>query len=591
MKLLALAAAALLLSHSQAHAFGAPGHQQVGAIADVLLKNTAAEKQVRRILGTLDLRSVAVWADCAKGTRPDNAGKFSYKRDFVKFPECGVFVANDDDARFVSFVQRNWEQCGSATAAQHCHEQYHYADVSNLHFDYKSGYAGTNGHDVTRAINAAVDYLRHRNAPWPFDFADEKEALMLLVHYVGDIHQPMHATAIYLDKQGNIVNPDSGQYDAATETDGGNKLVDLADPAKPFALHAQWDIIPASMAANGSQVPALLKAAGELKPTPGDADNWAVVWASDSVALAPKVFNRLSYSGQGTGTAPGVDLSAKWVVSGIDADYKALADQVKADQLARAGARLAQLLRAIWPDTPPPDATVGYLGKDQLPNAKVLLPASPPKDSWQDQADMAAIRASRPLLTAARGKMAADDDVFDPAAIVARFNEALGLRIGAEDVPTLMRMIKQVQKDAGALVAPIKLSLDKGGRVRPFVRDASLASCLSPVDISNAADQDLNTYHLAGSGSYPSTHALMGVAVAQILEQLVPERSEAVLARGYAFGESRIVCGFHYPSDVEAGRLAGVSLVERLKDNAAFLDDLRQASKELAQARAHIRSN
>ena len=90
---------------------------------------------------------------------------------------------------------------------------------------------------------------------------------------------------------------------------------------------------------------------------------------------------------------------------------------------------------------------------------------------------------------------------------------------------------------------------------------------------------------LAASGSYPSGHAALGWAWALVLTEMAPERADAILARGMAYGESRVICGVHYSSDVEAGRLVGAVLVARLKADPAFQADFAVAARELAQAR------
>ena len=554
---------------------GRPG--AVGAIADSLLKNTAAAKQVQRILGGQDLQTVAIWADCAKSVG-EHDGRFTYDRKQTDYIECAVFKAPDDNSRFADFVARNWAQCGTSHGSQHCHDQYHYADVSNVHFDYQYGYVGTNDHDVVHAINAAVDFLRHRNTSGPFSFADEKEALMLLAHYLGDLHQPMHVVSIYLDQQGNVVNPEGGAYSSKNDTGGGNVLNDLS-AVKSTSMHSEWDRMP-----KGVSSAQLLAPASKVAEPIGDPDTWAQRWATESITLGPLVFGGLSFASQDTTGTPSA--SPRWNVSGIDATYTARADGVKTEKIAKAGARLAQVLKAIWPDKPPKEVVYGYLGKGNIPDAKVVLPPVPKKDDMVDVPDMAAITSSRTLLKTQRGKMAAEDDVFDPAAIVARFNDAVGVRLNMENAPSLMLLIKRMQKDASVMTGPIKLNIAKGGRVRPFVRATQIPTCLTPIDLANNKDQDLITYGLGESGSYPSTHALVGMAVGMILSQVAPDKSDAVLARGYEFGESRVVCGFHYPSDVAAGRLAAVSLLERLNNESAFVQDIRRAAKEIEGARA-----
>jgi len=73
------------------------------------------------------------------------------------------------------------------------------------HFD--RNFQGTNDHDIVAAINAATAVLLERPSPPPFKIADKREALFLLAHLVGDLHQPLHVGAVYLDKDGNLVDP------------------------------------------------------------------------------------------------------------------------------------------------------------------------------------------------------------------------------------------------------------------------------------------------------------------------------------------------------------------------------------------------
>ena len=53
---------------------------------------------------------------------------------------------------------------------------------------------------------------------------------------------------------------------------------------------------------------------------------------------------------------------------------------------------------------------------------------------------------------------------------------------------------------------------------------------------------------------------------ALILAALVPEKATPILVRGRAYGESRIVCGVHWLSDVVAGRLTGTAVFAALMD-------------------------
>ena len=66
---------------------------------------------------------------------------------------------------------------------------------------------------------------------------------------------------------------------------------------------------------------------------------------------------------------------------------------------------------------------------------------------------------------------------------------------------------------------------------------------------------------LRADGSYPSGLTAIGWGWALILAQLMPDRADAILERGRAFGESRAVCNVHWYSDVVAGRIVGSAAV------------------------------
>jgi len=119
-------------------------------------------------------------------------------------------------------------------------------------------------------------------------------------------------------------------------------------------------------------------------------------------------------------------------------------------------------------------------------------------------------------------------------------------------------------------VRPVKKAVINGGRRRPFIDFPNLAKC------------PLTTEGLGATGSYPSGHAISGWLWASALAEIAPAFADALFARGEAFGDSRVVCGFHYPSDVAAGRLVASALLARLHADPKFLSDLGQAKKEIA---------
>ena len=322
-----------LASSGRAQAWGPDGHQVVAHIAAKLLEGSRAAAQVKAILGPVGLEDAAVWADCAKGVAVPG---FSYG-SAGRFRECKVFETSAGEAEMISFVKRNADNCDRKPTEEVCHKQYHYADIALQHDHYDLDFHGARSDDIVAAVMAAVLVLQGAPAPAPFAIKDKKEALLLLTHYLGDIHQPLHIGSVYLDLEGRRVNPDEGTYDPATETVGGNavKLV----PAGSGNLHATtWDVIPDSLKRDRVDA-AWLASAKKVTKTKGPPASWSITWASETQKAAIRAFEDLEFGPKGAGG---------WTVDLPDT-YPQLMEHIKKRQLTRAGARLAQLLRAVWP--------------------------------------------------------------------------------------------------------------------------------------------------------------------------------------------------------------------------------------------------
>lgn len=82
--------------------------------------------------------------------------------------------------------------------------------------------------------------------------------------------------------------------------------------------------------------------------------------------------------------------------------------------------------------------------------------------------------------------------------------------------------------------------------------------------------------------SYPSGHAAIGSAWALVLAQLAPEKAEALARRGYEFGQSHVICGVHWQSDVDAGRPVGSVALAGLQSEPLFQEQMILAKQELA---------
>jgi acid phosphatase (class A) len=233
--------------------------------------------------------------------------------------------------------------------------------------------------------------------------------------------------------------------------------------------------------------------------------------------------------------------------------------------LASVGALSASLTLAD--PAPPPK---GYLAAGDAPDAVRILPAPPADTSGRGADDRAIFNATRALKGDPRWDLATSDANLAPSAGMADFACALGITLDDQSAPTLATIFGRVSKDARAVIDPPK---DHYARPRPFVADASAPICVDKTD------------DLAKSASYPSGHSTQSWAWGLILAELAPDRATEILMRARSIGESRIVCGVHYMSDIQAGRDAGSILVARLHADPTFRADLEKARAEIAAAR------
>jgi acid phosphatase (class A) len=214
--------------------------------------------------------------------------------------------------------------------------------------------------------------------------------------------------------------------------------------------------------------------------------------------------------------------------------------------------------------------TDGYLSHQALPNGFSVLPPPPVKGSAALTLDDEIERKSFALKDTSRWFLAISDaDLTFPHA-ADTFSCALDIPITKEDTPHLYMLLSRTLTDLSLSTSAAKCYYH---RTRPFAQNKKP---LCTPDEKAALEKN---------GSYPSGHAAIGWGWALILSEISPEQTDAILARGRAFGESRIVCNVHWYSDVVQSRLIAAGTVARLHDDPAFLTDLEAAKAELATVR------
>lgn len=321
-------------------AWGPAGHQAVGAIADQLIAGKPAAKKVRQLLGS-NLQTASVWADCARAVQ-SKQGVWDYVIDPKHvYAECATFEKSPaSKAALVDYVKRNASSCaGEHPPYSQCrHKSYHFVDLPIQHPHYQLSAPGTADNDLVQTINALLVVLQGGKTPPPFNIKNPAEALRLLTHFVGDLHQPLHVGSVYLTDAGQPLDPATEQDAKAHDNSGGNAIL-----FESRNLHKSWDGITDTMYKR--IIGGASKAeAGQVATTPGALPTWPTAWADDTAAVASKAFNGLTF-----GAKVKDGFNSGWPASAAEPAYRQAQQALQHDQIVTAGARLAKILTTLWP--------------------------------------------------------------------------------------------------------------------------------------------------------------------------------------------------------------------------------------------------
>jgi hypothetical protein len=255
-----------------AFAWGSIGHRVVGQVADEHLSDSAASA-TSRIMGSSSLGDVANWMDQVRGTSEGKSMK-PWHYDSV-------------------------EVCSPSPAT--C----------------------LNDNCASRRIAWAIETLRTEQGTTETDRQTQLKALRVLVHLVGDVHQPLHA---------------------AENDDGGGNAVTLKNrrcvdyktgKTVRCKLHSYWDNSLVKKA-QGQRTEREFVESLAMMNVSSDGDSSS--WVRESNELAKTKVH--TYDGFACG------IGNNTVV--ITTDYDNTAVPLVKEQLAKAGARLAAVLNAIY---------------------------------------------------------------------------------------------------------------------------------------------------------------------------------------------------------------------------------------------------
>lgn len=221
-----LAALALLLGSPQAFAWGGEGHRIIGTIATSFM-DEAVLKEVRELLGEMTIADACVWAD---EIRSDPRYDWVKPLHYINVPRSAERINLDRD--------------------------------------------GENGQQVVSAIVKYRDVLKDRSRPRE----ERVEALKLVMHFVGDVHQPLHVS--YKDDL------------------GGNKL-SLNAFGRKSNLHRAWDTDLIQRRLKGTKGGwATMSADLRQSIKPEQQRQWSasldpIVWANESLTITRRIYRDL----------------------------------------------------------------------------------------------------------------------------------------------------------------------------------------------------------------------------------------------------------------------------------------------------------
>lgn len=320
-------------------AWGDDGHQTVGKIASLRIKARTAQKIAQILKPGETLANIATWADTVKermGTTDPDADTNAFLQD----------IAHNEKNR-----------------------EWHYDDLPLDCKNYQTCTGFTPDNDIVHMLNVCIRTLQgHPDANHPLS---KRNALKLLVHFLGDIHQPLHVGCGFIDVNGPngsilIVRDPAVVREKHLPSDkGGNDLIIDNDRKN---LHGFWDftLVTSLMTFIGQDITSdvlgqflreKVKPKSDWNPH-GPVDSWAAQWATDSLHLSrTQTYRSVKILGQRTipvlSKGKPVMRDGKPVMMTIfdisrPGDYEAVNREMVRQQLAKAGFRLAKLLDAIF---------------------------------------------------------------------------------------------------------------------------------------------------------------------------------------------------------------------------------------------------
>jgi acid phosphatase (class A) len=211
-------------------------------------------------------------------------------------------------------------------------------------------------------------------------------------------------------------------------------------------------------------------------------------------------------------------------------------------------------------NAPASDTHVAHLADLTHLNLNLLLPEPPKADSPTTRNELKELHRIEKERTPAQVSAATADDLEQDIFV---FRTIFGSSFTPDNLPVLAKLSAAIHAEEGVASGPLKTGF---ARPRPYQADTTLHPVCKVTTEPN---------------SYPSGHTLSGYMLAFTLIEIAPEKKEAILERADDYAHNRLVCGVHYPSDLEASRQIAAALFGSMSMNPAFRNEVAAARTEL----------
>ena len=212
-----------------------------------------------------------------------------------------------------------------------------------------------------------------------------------------------------------------------------------------------------------------------------------------------------------------------------------------------------------------------YFTKAELPDMTKILPPYPAFESARFVADQSQHLWGKLMRQdEQRAAQAQNDALYSMQTAIDAYSPLFGLEITKEGTPEIYSILQDVCASCDSIYSDAKVAFD---RQRPYAYYDE--GTLIP------EKEEKHRYE----GSYPSGHTVFFWTSALLLSDIsqTKEAMEALLSRGYEFGQSRVIAGYHWQSDVDAGRMAGSVLYQLIRNHERFIGQLARARAEFKE--------